>query len=104
VCAGHWRDSMKGAGRVGGHRGREIQRRARVRTRRSTASAEGVELTGRVHGAERGERGVRGNGSVTGGPGPRDRERARGRKLAPTGWSHWAASEGGMARARENCR
>jgi hypothetical protein len=49
---------MKGAGRVGGRRGREIRRRARVRTRRSPASAEGAELTGRVHGAERGERGV----------------------------------------------
>jgi hypothetical protein len=72
---------------VWGRRGREIQQRARVRTCRSMASAEGAELTGRVHGAERGERGVRGNDSATGGPGPRDRERvsARGRKLAPTG-------------------
>jgi hypothetical protein len=32
---------------VGGRRGREIRRRARVRTRRSTASAEGAELTRR---------------------------------------------------------
>jgi hypothetical protein len=104
VCAGHWRGSMKGAGRVGGRRGREIWRRARVCMRRSTASAEGAELTGRVHGAKRGERGVRGNGSVTSERGPRDRERGsvRGRKLAPTGWPHWAASEGGRARAREN--
>jgi hypothetical protein len=107
VCAGHWRGSKKGARHVGGHRGREIRRHARVRTRRSTASAEGAELTGRVHGAERGERGVRGNGSATGGPGPRDRERegAHGRrKLAPTGWPHLAASERGRARARENYR
>jgi hypothetical protein len=28
VCAEHWRGSKKGAGRVGGHRGREIRRRA----------------------------------------------------------------------------
>jgi hypothetical protein len=38
---------------VGGRRGREIRRRARVRTRRSTASAEGAELTRLAHGAER---------------------------------------------------
>jgi hypothetical protein len=41
-----------------------------VSTRRSTTSAEGAELTGRVHGAEREERGARGNGSATGDPGP----------------------------------
>jgi hypothetical protein len=28
VCAGHWRGSKKGAGHVGGRRGREIRRRA----------------------------------------------------------------------------
>jgi hypothetical protein len=28
LCAGHWRGSKKGAGRVGGRRGREIRRRA----------------------------------------------------------------------------
>jgi hypothetical protein len=28
VCAGHWWGSKKGAGRVGGRRGREIQRSA----------------------------------------------------------------------------
>jgi hypothetical protein len=102
VCVGHWWGSKKGARRVGGRRGREIRRRARLRTRLSTASAEGAELTCRVHGAKRGERGVRGNGSTTGGPGPRDRERgsARGRKLAPTGWPHWAASEGGREGGR----
>jgi hypothetical protein len=34
-----------------------------------------------------------------------ERERANGRrKLAPTGRPHWAASERGRARARENCR
>jgi hypothetical protein len=51
--------SKKGAGRVGGCRGREIQRRARVRTLRSTASVEGAELTGQAHGVEREERGRR---------------------------------------------
>jgi hypothetical protein len=80
VCAGHWWGSEKGARCVGGRRGREIRRRARVRTRRSTTSMEGAELTGQAHGAEREERGARGNGSVVGDPGPRDRERegARG--------------------------
>jgi hypothetical protein len=104
VCAGHWRGSKKGVGRVGGRRGREIWRRARVRTRRSAASTEGAELTGRVHGAEREERGMRGNDSATGGPGPRDRERegARGeenwrRQAGPTGQR---AREGGRARGR----
>jgi hypothetical protein len=106
VCTRHWWGSKKGAGRVGGRRGREIRRRARVRTRRSTTSAEGAKLIGRVLDAERRERGVRGNGSATGGLGPRERETgsARGRKLAPTGWPHWAASEGGRVRVRENCR
>jgi hypothetical protein len=74
VCAGHWRGSKKGAGRVGGRCGQEIRRRARVRTRQSTVSAEGAELTGQAQGAEREERGTRGNGSATGDPGPRDRE------------------------------
>jgi hypothetical protein len=64
ACAGHWRGSKKGAGCVGGRRGREIRRRARVRTRRSTASADVAELTGQAHGAER-EKGTRGgNGSA----------------------------------------
>jgi hypothetical protein len=77
---GHWRGSKKGAERVGGRRGQEIRRCARVRTRRSTASAEGAELTGQAHDAKREEWGARGNDSATGDPGPRDRERegARG--------------------------
>jgi hypothetical protein len=57
VSAGHWRGSMKGARHVGGRRGREIRRRARVRTRRSTASAEGAELIGLAHNAERERKG-----------------------------------------------
>jgi hypothetical protein len=70
VCAGHWRGSKKGVGRVGGRRGREIRRRARVRMRWSTASAERAELTWQAHSAEREEKGVRGNGSATGDPDP----------------------------------
>jgi hypothetical protein len=100
VCAGHWRGSKKGARRVGGRRGREIRRRARVRMRRSTASTEGAKLTGRVHGVERGERGVRGIGSATGGPGPRDREKgARGEKnwRRQAGPTRQRAREGGHA-------
>jgi hypothetical protein len=105
-CTGHRRGSKKGAGHVSGHRGREIRQCARVRTPRSTASAEGAELTGQAHDAEREERGARGNGSEAGDPGPRDKERARargGEKLAPTDRPHWVASERGRARARENC-
>ena len=44
---------------------------------RSTTSAKGAELTGQAHGAEREERGARGNSSATGDLGPRDRERER---------------------------
>jgi hypothetical protein len=65
------------------------------------ASAEGAELTGQAHGVEREERGARGNGSATGDPGPRDRERERGenwrRQIGPTGQR---AREGGCARGR----
>jgi hypothetical protein len=54
----HWRGSKKGAGRVGGRRGREIRRRARVRKRRSTASVEGAELTWQAYNAERERKGA----------------------------------------------
>jgi hypothetical protein len=64
---------------MGGRRGREIRRRARVRTRWSTAGEGRANLTGRVHGAEREKRGARGNGSATGKPGPRGRERGDAR-------------------------
>jgi hypothetical protein len=53
VCARHWRGSKKRAERVCGCRGRKTQRRARVRTRWSTAGARKAELTRQVHGAER---------------------------------------------------
>jgi hypothetical protein len=101
---GHRQGSKKGAGRVGGRRGREIWRRVRVCTRRSTAGVGRADLTGRVLGAEREKRDTRGNGSVPGEPGPRDRESggARGRRnwrrqVGPTGQR---AREGGRAGER----
>jgi hypothetical protein len=103
VCVGHWRGSKKGARHVDGRCGREIQRRARVRTRRSTASVEGAKLTGQAHDAEREERGARSNSSATGDPGPRDRERERAgeenwrRQIGPTGQR---AREGARTRGR----
>jgi hypothetical protein len=91
----------------GWRRDREIRRRARVRTRRSTASAEGAELTGLAHGTEREKRDARGNDSTNGDPGPRDRERGSARvketganRSAPLG----SEREREGARARENCR
>jgi hypothetical protein len=92
---------MKGAGRVGKRRGREIRRRARVRTRRSTTSGEGVELTGRVHGAERGERGMRGNSSAPSRTGPRSRE-GRGTRVKATSADKSAPL--GNKRERERAR
>jgi hypothetical protein len=80
VCAGRRQGYKKRVGHVGGHRARETRRRARVRTRRSTAGAGKAELTRLAHNAEREKRDARGNGSTTGDLGPRDRERrgARG--------------------------
>jgi hypothetical protein len=53
ASVGHWQGSKKGIGRVGGRRGWETRRRARVCTRWSTAGARKAELTGLAHGAER---------------------------------------------------
>jgi hypothetical protein len=78
ASVGHWWGSKKGAGRVGGCRGREIWRRARVRTRRSTAGVGRAELIGRAHSTEREKRDARGNGSAPSESGPRDRERGGG--------------------------
>jgi hypothetical protein len=103
ACAGHWRGSKKGAGRVGGRRGREIWRRARVRTRRSTTSEGKAELTRQAHGAEREERGSRGNDSAISVLGPRDRER-ESERVKETGADRsapLAASERGRVRARQ---
>jgi hypothetical protein len=123
VCAGHWRGSKKGAGRVGGRRGREIRRRARVCTRRSTAGAGKADLTRQAHGAER-EKGTRGdNGSALANRAretKRERERtsegnwrrqvhpteqresegARALGFAPIGETRLSGREGTRARAR----
>jgi hypothetical protein len=62
---------------VGGRRGRETRRRARVRTRWSTTGARKADLTRQAHGAER-ERGTHGgNGSALAN---RARETERGRE------------------------
>jgi hypothetical protein len=99
VRTGHWRGYMKGAGRVGGRRGRETRRRARVRTCRSTVSAEKAGLTGLAHGAEGEERGARGNGLATGETDLRDREREH------TGKGNWHRQIGPTGqRARERVR
>ena len=64
---------------MGGRRGREIRRRARVRTRRSTTRAGKAKLTRQAHGAER-EKGTHGgNGSALVN---RSRETERESKLA----------------------
>jgi hypothetical protein len=85
VCAGHWRGSKKGDGHVGGRRGRETRRRARVRTRRSTMTrGEGGADRAGPRRRERGQ-GRAGNSSMTGNPGPRDRERKRARGRRKTG-------------------
>jgi hypothetical protein len=86
---------------VGERRGREIQRRALMRTRWSTANAVGAELTRQAHGADREERGVWGNGSTTGGPSPRDRERERVGKKTGTNRLAPLGSERGREGARE---
>jgi hypothetical protein len=89
ASAGHWWGYKKGVGHVGGRRGRETRRRARVRTRRSPASAKKAELTRQAHGTEREKEDARGQHLGNGEPGPRDRVRANGRrKLAPTGRPH----------------
>jgi hypothetical protein len=77
-----WQGSKRELGRVGGRRGREFWRRARVRTRRSTTRARKAELTGRVHGAEREKGGGRGQrlSAWQGGPArQREKRDARGR-------------------------
>jgi hypothetical protein len=92
--------------RVGGCRGREFRRRARVRMHRSTARAGRAELTGRVHGAER-EREKRGAWATTQRLAKRaceiEREEgcARAKQLAPTGRPQRAESERERARERK---
>jgi hypothetical protein len=102
VCAGHWQGSIKGAWRVGGCRGRETRRRARVRTRRSMVSAKKAELIRHAHDAER-EKGTRGATArwLANRARETERERAgeenRSRQVGPT---VQRAREGGHARGR----
>jgi hypothetical protein len=85
VCTGHRRGYKKRVGRVGGCRGRETQRRARVRMCRSTATrGEGRAYRAGPWRRERGQ-GRAGNGTTTGNPGPEDRERRRARGQRKTG-------------------
>jgi hypothetical protein len=103
---GHWRGSKKGAGRVGGRRGREIRRCARVHTRWSTASAGRAKVTGRVHSAERERRGTRGATTQRLANRAREAKReegcARAKQLAPIGRPHRAESERESARERKS--
>jgi hypothetical protein len=104
VCVGHWRGSKKGSWARG---------RASWPINPATcASAHALVHSGREEGetAKAGPRrrakgDARGQRLGGGEPGPRDRERERGRtsegKLEPIGWSHWAASKRGRARARK---
>jgi hypothetical protein len=101
VCVGHWWGFMNGAGRVGGRRGREIRRRVRVRMCWSTASVGKAELTRQAYGAEREKRDARGNGSTTGDPDPRDREKGSAR-AKETGANRSALL--GSEREREGAR
>jgi hypothetical protein len=80
---GHGRGSKRELGHVGGRRGREFRRRARVRMHRSTVGVAKAELTGRVYGAERErEKGARGQRFCVWQRGParqREKRDARGR-------------------------
>jgi hypothetical protein len=87
---------------VGGRRGQEIRRRARVRTRRSMMSAEGAELTGQAHSAERERKWARGATSRR--LAIRAHEIERERKRA--GEKNWRRQIGplGSERGREGAR
>jgi hypothetical protein len=87
---------------VGGRRGQETQRRARVRTRWSSTGARKEDLTRLAHDAEGEKRDARGNGSTTGNPGPRDREREGERAGEVTGADRLGPL--GSERARESGR
>jgi hypothetical protein len=85
---GHRRGYKKRVGRVGGRRGRETRRRARVRMRWSMVGAKKADLTKQVHDTERvkGTRG--GNGSALANwarETERERERERERESESNG-------------------
>jgi hypothetical protein len=97
-CGHGW--GSKRAGAWAERRGQGSWRRARVRTRWSTAGEGRAELTGEAHGAERERERVRGgNGSATDSAGPRGREGegcAEGRN-----WRRQPSPTGQRARGRE---
>jgi hypothetical protein len=76
---------------MGRRRGREIWRRARVRTRWSTAGARKAELAGLAHGAER-EKGTR--GATARRLANRARETERGRASGRSNWRRQVGSTG----------
>jgi hypothetical protein len=90
---------------VGGRRGREIRRRARVSTRRSTAGTGRADVTGRLHGAERERRGTRGATAQQLANRAREAEREEKRAGEDTGANRSApvGRERGGARERESC-
>jgi hypothetical protein len=89
ASAGHWRGYKKRVGCMAGRRGRETWRRARVRTRQSTAGARKADLIRRSHGAER-EKGTCGSyGSILA---KRARKIEREREIS--GRSNWCRQVG----------
>jgi hypothetical protein len=89
---------------MGGRRGRETRRRARVRTRRSTASAKKAGLTRQAHGAER-EKGARGGNDSALANQAHETERERKRERERTGKVNWRRQVGPIEqRAREGGR
>jgi hypothetical protein len=86
---------------VGGRRGRETQRRARVRTRRSTARPGVGDLTGQAHSIEK-EKGTRGVMAQRLANRARETEREEGRAGEETGADRSAPL--GSERERETAR
>jgi hypothetical protein len=84
---------------VGGRRGQETRQHARVRTHRSTAREGGADRVGPQRRERKGD--TRGNGSATGEPGPRGRERG-GRAGEETGADRSAPL--GSERERESAQ
>jgi hypothetical protein len=88
---------------VGGRRGREFRRRARVRMHRSTAGAGRVKLTGRVHDAERERKRAHGATTQCLAVWPREVEREEERG-GGNNWRRQVGPCGQRARRRESCR
>jgi hypothetical protein len=105
ASAWHWQGSKKGAGCVGRRRGREFRRRARVRTRRSTARAGRAELTGQAHSAEK-EKGTCGATTRQLANRACEAEREEGRASEETGADRSAplGSEREREGTRKSCR